>query len=263
MLPHLVSLTCVLIFSPTAAHGDGSHNEGARRWRAVMLRILCSLGILTLVVLQPAPDQAMATTLSIFSSQSAFFSAAPIASTETFEEFLPFTFFTTPQVTIDNVVYFTDPCLLADLGGCWTMISPGVDSSNRFGPNNIGTVELSLGENNFVSALGFYFIGGGSTSGIYELFVDEIDGTRTLINIGPLPPSILYFGFLSSSGIRDVTFDSIGNERNNLEFDDVSRGPIESLSAVPEPTSFALFATGIVALIANRWRKGKCLRIRS
>ena len=69
-----------------------------------------ALRMVLLVSLGFGINEGQASTLSVFSSQSAFFAAAPIASTETFDEFSFSTSFTTPKVVIDQVTYFTEPC---------------------------------------------------------------------------------------------------------------------------------------------------------
>ena len=208
--------------------------------------------LLSLAFLASA-ELARASTLTLFSSQSEFLSVAPIVSTETFEEFPSSASFTTPEVIIDNVVYFTEPCLLEILGGCWAIVSPGVVSANRFTANNIGTDVLRFGAGQFVNALGFHLLVGGTVNGVptgqYELRLEEINGDVILLNIGPLPPSVLYLGFLSSSGIRDVTLNALGDFRFNPAFDNVSRGAIQS---VPEPNLPVVLSFAIIGLFAFR-----------
>jgi hypothetical protein len=217
------------------------------------------LPVMFLALVEFGARDAQASTLTFFSSQSEFLATAPIVSTETFDEFPSSTSFTTSTVVIDKVTYFTEPCLLEIHLGCWGIVSPGVASPNRFGSNNTATDVLSFGTDQFVNALGFYLIVGGSVNEVpvaqYELRIVEINGETSLINIGPLPPSILFFGFSSSSGIRDLTFDTIGDNRFNLQFDDVSRGTIQSVREPSSPVTLIFAVIGLFILRQYRQRQ--------
>src|SRR4030095_4774040 len=120
--------------------------------------------VMFLALVEFGARDAQASTLTFFSSQSEFLATAPIVSTETFDEFPSSTSFTTSTVVIDKVTYFTEPCLLEIHLGCWGIVSPGVASPNRFGSNNTATDVLSFGTGQFVNALGFSLIVGGSVN---------------------------------------------------------------------------------------------------
>ena len=230
------------------------------------------LAILACTFLGLGADSAHAT-LSLITSESTFLSSASIVSTETFDEFSFTTHFTTPQVVIDGVVYSTDQCDLAVFGACWGVTTPGVNSPRRFGPNaiappgTIGHTVLSFGEDHFANAFGFYFVGGGTVNGVpvgeYEMSIDEVNGDTSLLHIGPIEPSILYFGFLSSVGIRDISFQTLGEiGRFNLAFDNVSHSRVESsAAAVPEPSTLLLLSpAGLFVLSGQSRRRARARR---
>jgi len=193
-----------------------------------------------------------AATLSIFSAETPFLAAAQIASTETFDEFPSSTSFTTPAVVIDDVVYSTEPCLLIVQLACWAITSPGVSEPNRFGSNATGTDVLSFGFGNFVNAIGFYFIAGGTVNGIptaqQQLLIHETNGQTSTIDIGPIGPTTQYFGFVSSIGIYDVVVNTIGDNQFNVQYDNVSHSRVE----VPEPQTLWLLVSSFLALLVAR-----------
>lgn len=196
--------------------------------------------VLSLLASMPAASA----TLEIYFSETEFLAAAPIASTENFDEFQRFTEFDSPDVEIDSVRYGleagVESCTNSDdlPTGCWVISFGGpntifVDGElqqvpntwpasslpNKFLSNNVFDNVLSFGDNAYVEAIGFFFSTPVSSVPEFPLYPDDFVGWEILVTdleevthvLDVLPPVIgddpserQYFGFYSSLGISEV-----------------------------------------------------------
>jgi hypothetical protein len=172
----------------------------------------------------------------VYHSESEFFGATEIASTETFDEFPPHTLVYSPAVTIDEIVYETDgPCPGPGAPACWTIgihVGPGfVSPPNDFGANfgeGITEHRIGFGAQRDIHAIGFWFLTGGIfPPPRWEIVVHEIDGNDT-IEIVEFTSGQRYFGFVSDVGIGSLTVrDAPGDKgAHNWSYDDVSRSAV-------------------------------------
>ena len=188
--------------------------------------------------------------LSIYFSESAFVSTAPIVSTETFDSFSTGSGFDETEVVIDDVIYIADEGQgSCEPLPCWRFadgLSDGplpVTPPNYLLSNQISKDVISFGSNKICKAFGFYFHSAISADWLneyqpdflgWEIIVKEADGKTLSINIDPdivgsentEPP---YFGFDSTVGIKEIVIGDIeGNGSGvNWAYDNVSRSEIE------------------------------------
>jgi len=144
----------------------------------------------------------------------------------------------------------------------------GSAQTNTLGTSDILRQEIGFGEDGFVNAFGFTFLGGGSSNGVparYDVTVLETDGSATTLPFSLLA-RIYYFGFLSNTGIETISVDPVPNANGTTIFwryEDFSRS---SISAVPEPSSACLSLIGAIVFLmyfATQRREGAFRRIRS
>jgi hypothetical protein len=182
---------------------------------AVLMTTLCSCAI------------GLADALNVFTSEADFLAAAPVVSTETFEEFTPPTLFTS-QIMIGDVVYTGQ--------ASWSILEAGYGTGNALISNVIGVNEMSFGPGQFAHAIGFFLLlPGASPVGTFlgwQIVVNELDGQSSVIDVPPiLHFAPVYFGFLSDVGISKVTVqDNPGDtEADNWYLDNVSHSAITPL----------------------------------
>jgi hypothetical protein len=219
--------------------------------------------LLFLLLLLPIHSSAA---LVLFDSESAFLSAAPIVSTETFDEFQTDTQFTSLAVVIDQVVYSTSSAI--DIN-TWridvALHDPPKGFSNALHSNDIAENRLTFAGGH-VLAFGFSFLGFGFPTDDpflgWEIAIREVDDTTTVI--GPFDTSLLsYHGFLSDVGIveilvRDAPGDGAGL---NWSYDRVSRSAV-----VSTPPTLVLFGSGLWGLgiaAARRRKMFQCITCRN
>ena len=190
--------------------------------------------------------QPASASLIVFSSRPVFLAAASIEVTQDFESFASPTPFFTPIVTFDAVTFSATPSPSA-----WFIDnSVGSVRTNTLGTSGIVRHEIGFGEDRFVNAFGFTFLGGGSVNGVaarYDITVSETDGSATTLALAPLAP--VYFGLVSNTGIETISVDPVSNTAGATIFwryDDFSRS---SISAVPEPSPAHLSLIGAIALL--------------
>lgn len=203
--------------------------------------------LLVLLVVQALGYVESATAgLTVFASRPAFLAAAPIETTQDFESFASPIRFDTPQVTFDEVTFSA-----IATASTWTIDnSAGLMRTNTLGTTDIVRQEIGFGEDRFVDAFGFTFLGGGSSNGVparYDIAVLETDGSATTLSFALLADTY-YFGFLSNTGIETISIDPVRNADGATIFwryDDFSRSAI---SSVPEPSPTHLSLIGAIAL---------------
>lgn len=242
------------------------------------LRILAA----TLLVLHQASATAA---IVVYSTDSSFLSTAPALSTENFNSFTNNYGFTSPVIALGGVEYSTTECT----NRCWTFDGSFV-SGNSLLSNALGVDTLSFGTNRYVDALGFWFTSGatgpGLLSPLWEIFVEETDGTSTYVPIDTpsLGPVIKYYGFVSTVGISKVTVRDypLDNGSSQFAFDNVSRSAILGGSqledsvpvpppglggpdgpicvpgpcpvGIPEPSTLSIGLLGLAAMLRARRR---------
>lgn len=188
--------------------------------------------------------------LQVFNSQTSFFSAAPIVSTETFDEFPSDTLFPQSRIMIDGVYYLNTPEEPGAAG--WGILHlPNTPSQpNALVSSSLVTQHISFGQvpghTTQVAAFGFYLNGGGSYDGVsslYRIVVSEADGTQTSFTIDFGPTRGAYFGFLSEQGIATIAVgpDFSPGFATYFAFDNVSRSGIATVPT-PEPRTWSLIS---------------------
>ena len=194
---------------------------------------MCAVGLGLLALLSCGHAGA---SVSVYYSETDFFDATQIASTETFDGFPPHTLIYSPRVTIDQVVYETDgPCPGPGAPACWTIgihVGPGyVSPPNDFGANfanGITEHRISFGLQREVHAIGFSFLTGGIfPPPKWEIIVHEIDGADTVQTV-EFTSGQRYFGFVSTVGIGSLTVRDFQGDTSayNWSYDDVSRSAV-------------------------------------
>lgn len=214
------------------------------------IAFVTSSAVLNLGILfESVPSQAV----TLVTDQNSFLSSNQIESTEKFEGFGDVI---TPgqTITIDSITY-TD----TDNPEWRIAKSLSIQNPSRYiFSNSVGPNILTLGENNYVNALGFNlnpFVAAFDTDGnIYkykfEFVVEEIDGAITSFLSVPEPSYNNFFGFSSNVGIKKLTVLQPAGQggETNFAFDDVSRGKVRSsTTSVPEPNSaIAILAVSVL-----------------
>ncbi len=177
-----------------------------------------------------------AASVIVYDSESDFLNAAPVISTETFDEFPSRTGFFTNRVVLDHVIYETDgPCLFEGAGNpCWMAgihLGPAsVTPPNDFGAsfaNGITEHRISFGPGNWVHAFGFWFLSGDHFSiPQWEVIITEMDGTRTVEPVEVFAGR-RFLGFQSDAGIVGlVVRGALPGRASNWSYDNVSRGQV-------------------------------------
>lgn len=206
-----------------------------------------------------------------YNSESSFRSAAVIDSIENFDAYAQTYGFVTPVIALDGVSYSATSCT----NRCWTFDGGNyVSPPNSLLSNDIAPNTLSFGSGRYVNALGFWLSGLYGTIGYpslgWEIVVKERNGSSTVIEI-PTGVYSRYFGITSESGIDSLVVrdNPLDGGAGNWWFDDVARGAIIGgapladsipvpppslggpdywIGAVPEPSTYALFAVGLLML---------------
>ncbi len=202
--------------------------------------LLFSLSVIVMGMLLP---EAACAHLAIYNSESEFLHAAPIVSTETFDEFpSPFYFFS-PRVVIDGIAYTTASVPGAVCGGrqpCWT-----VESDVLLANLAHGSV-FTFGPGGHVKAFGILFSSSQEFPGPhFDLTIHEVDGSTTVALLGAGG----YAGILSTVGI-----DSLAVSADfPWQYDNVSHSQILS---IPEPSlalSIALLPIAVLLMYRGRY----------
>ena len=185
----------------------------------------------------------------VFTQEPEFLRAAPIVSTETFDEFPTPTVLGTGTVIVDGVTYTSDQPAARWIAGILIHQVPPrfVSPPNDFGTDLIGSDTLTFGAAATTNAIGFFLLTAGVFT-TYNVIVTTADGAQF---IDPLvgEPNPAFRGFVAPEGIASVTVTHISPlSLFNFSFDNVSRGNI--VSAVPEPASATLLGFGVFSLLA-------------
>lgn len=187
-------------------------------------------GCICAAAIAACSGQALAQSLTVYESESAFFANAEIVSTETFDGIPTDTYIYEPGVVIDDVIYDTviggdpgDPPICVAQGNyCWKIFSPlwerppvslpNLLFSSSSDPRDWGDSQaIWFGESKIAGAIGFYFVAPSlyvpdpdSPLSGWEIVVYEADGTVTNVILPPeiaAIPMAAYRGFVSSVGI--------------------------------------------------------------
>jgi hypothetical protein len=203
---------------------------------------------------------AQAAPILSFSSPQTFFSAAQVASTETFDEFQTNTAIGVGTVTVDGITYTS-----SNPSAIWyvsdTFVTPSQPNS-LVTSNAIAPATLTFGEGRFTPSIGFFLVGiGGIPVSSFRLDVAATDGqvlSEQIIS-GSVSAN-LFRGFTYQNGISSIAITplDVAGDISNFHLDNVSRGVI-STAFVPEPSSLTLAVIGVAGLGCWSWR---CSRVR-
>jgi hypothetical protein len=207
----------------------------------------------------------------VFTNEAAFLRAAPIVSTEKFDEFASGTLLgQMGTVRIDGVTYTAaaDAQWSADRFFGPAPSPPNVLFQRNTGTRN-GSATLTFGDGQSTEAIGFFVTSPLlSPRSFYQLTVTTTDGGQLVEPIDLNSDTPVYRGFVASEGISSVRIDPLTVEgaRPNFGLDNVSRaaivGPLPVV--IPEPASFTLFGLGGLVLLGCRQRPAprtsRCLR---
>ena len=232
-----------------------------------MFKKIVLLAMLTL------PLANAAYSLEIYNSETNFFSASAIVSTETFDQFSTGTYIS-PTMAIDGVLYQTPASSWSFIGSPHTVVvSPPVALIAR---DSLDPATLSFGQGRYVDAFGFWF--GSFTnyqSPLWSIDILETNGINTVVDITPQLWS-QYFGFISSVGIESITVGLLppfGGARGGVNwwYDNVSRSDVlggttlpdvydcltypDPASSVPEPSTIFLLGLGLAGVAVRQFRK--------
>lgn len=234
--------------------------------KASLLNVACAT-VVGFCLSVPTETQAVV----IYDSQPSFRSAAVIDSTENFDAYTTDDGFIAPVVALGGVSYSTTSCT----NRCWGFSVNNTSPPLSFGSNDIATDTLSFGSGRYVNALGFWLGGLFGSAGYpflgWEIIVNEKNGASTVIEVPEYSGNVRYFGFTSESGIESLVVRDNPRDSGagNWWYDDVARGaiiggdpladsiPVPSpasggpdywIGAVPEPSTYALFAVGLLML---------------
>ena len=202
----------------------------------------------------------------VFTSQSDFFSAANIVSTETFDEFPTGTVLGVESVILDNIKYSINA------SGRWSagsmFLPPTAPSPPNYLSVNIAGNEffqtLTFGEGMGTNAIGFFLVGifsGGEDHLRWKYDITVKDSANEQFSESLfLGENTAYRGYFSPDGISSVIVQPVTYMSGLAlaRYDNVSRGSIFPVAAVPEPSSFTLALLGWVTFVlAGVWRHGR------
>jgi hypothetical protein len=190
--------------------------------------------------------------LIVFDNEAAFVGAAPIVSTESFDEFPSDTFLGIVTAVVDGITYEAiGPDLNAPPPFGWLIeanIFGPVSPPNEFLYTQISpSRSLSFGDGMIAHAIGFYLVMPiGIPPGEAELTVTLGDDTQILVHASG---HLNYRGFVAAEGIKSIAINTdtpFGASNNS--FDNVSRSAI--VPAIPEPATWVLViaATSLLTL---------------
>ena len=75
---------------------------------------------------------------------------------------------------------------------------------------------------------------------------------------GPNDGNLNFFGYINQVNLFDeIRFSSLGSGEDYWGFDDMTIGSLQQVSTVPEPSSIALFTTGLIGIVAVSRRRRK------
>jgi len=200
--------------------------------------------------------------MTFYDNESTFLALNAIVSTETFDEYPFGSFFFSPVVTIDSVTFEALPDPQSGEEPYWRagihFGVPGyVSSPNDFGSNLITDNILSFGTDQCLHGIGFWLLSGTHESGlVWEIVVEETDGSVEVVNVSDWTNDRRYYGFSSPLGIRSVTVrDYAGDSRrSNWSLDNVSRTQIIP-QIIPEPTTLIIWSLLGGLAVAVGWRR--------
>jgi len=194
-----------------------------------------------------------------FSDAQAFSSSAPVASTETFEEFQTDTAIGVGSVTVDGITYTSfNPSAIWRVSD--TFVTPSPPNALVTG-NVVAPATLTFNGGGFTDAIGFFLVGVGGRfpPASYQIDVATVDHELLSETISPGEVNNIFRGFTSQDGIASVTIApvpvEVGGTISNFHLDNVSRGVIST--TVPEPSSPVWAAIGVVGL---GWWWRRCRR---
>jgi hypothetical protein len=216
-----------------------------------MKRATLVLAVLVLLLFGVGQAPAARADFMVFTDQTAFLGAAPIVSTETFDEFPSNTVLGVGSATVDGVTYTSqDPTAQWSATNLFLTPSP----PNSLLSSELAPETLTFGSGNATAAIGFFLIPAG-IPGDYQIFVTGSGGYTLTENV-TTNGAITYRGFLGvGEDITSVKVSPVGSTLSNVSYDNVSRADI--VAATPEPASLTLLSLGSLGLLAYGRRRRK------
>ena len=194
-----------------------------------------------------------------FTDKVSFDSAAGATVLETFDAGnCCRTYITINSSTVAGIQSGASYSLLSPLTGRYPLIfdaGGGFDSSWLHSYNTVGTSALLINFDTTVSAFAFetnYYMGLGFT-----LQANNSDGTTSIESYTGLNNTLNFFGFTSDKNVTSIEILGNGDGGvgpNNFALDNFQFGGVAH-TQVPEPSTLAIFALGLIGLASRRFKK--------